>query len=266
MVIVITGASSGIGRAAARELAVRGHALVVVGRNPERTEAVAREVHGHAVVADFDQLSQVHDLADTLLARYPKISGLANNAGGLLTARGLTANGLERTWQHNVLAPFVLTQELLPRLIESRARVVFTGSDANRWSAVHLDDPGRDRMPWLRGAPAYGASKRADIMLAREVARRYPQLTSFSFHPGPVATAFAGLDSGPLAPLIKRAIRSPEEGAAPLVRLLDGELTPPSGSYVDGTRVDRRVARQALDPVQGAALWDLLTAQSFQFS
>lgn len=262
MLIVITGASSGIGRAAARTLAERGHELAIVGRNPFRTHEVARETGGTAFLADFDKLADVRQLAHELLAAYPSIDALGNNAGGIIAKRGLSADGIERTWQHNVLAPFVLTQALLPRLIASKARVVFTGSDANRWGRVDVANPGRDGKPWLRGAPAYGASKRADIMLARELARREPALHVNSFHPGAVATGFAQLDANPLSPVIARVIRSPERGAQSLIGLLEGTVDAASGSYVDDDRRDRRVAKQALDPAECAKLWDALEKQA----
>jgi len=266
MLIVITGASSGIGRAAARALAERGHELAIVGRNPFRTHEVARETGGTAFLADFDKLSDVRLLARELLAAYPRIDALGNNAGGIIATRGLSADGVERTWQHNVFAPFVLTQALLPRLIESQARVVFTGSDAHRWSRVDAANPGRVGKAWLRGAPAYGAAKRADIMLARELARREPALHVTSFHPGAVATGFGQLDTGVLAPLIARVLRSPERGAQTLVGLLDGTVDAPSGSYVDDDTRDRRVAKQALDPAEGAKLWDALEKQAAELA
>src|ERR1700712_5127062 len=103
MIIVLTGASSGIGRAAAQALAEEGHELAIVGRNPFRTNEVAREVGGTAFLADFDELEHVRVLAHELLARYPRIDALGNNAGGLIAKRGRSKDGIERTWQHNVL-------------------------------------------------------------------------------------------------------------------------------------------------------------------
>jgi NAD(P)-dependent dehydrogenase (short-subunit alcohol dehydrogenase family) len=266
MLIVITGASSGIGRAAARALAERGHELAIVGRNPFRTHEVARETGGTAFLADFDKLADVRQLAHELLAAYPTIDALGNNAGGIIAHRGVTADGVERTWQHNVLAPFVLTQALLPRLVASKARVVFTGSDAGRWSRVDVANPDRTGKPWLRGAPAYGASKRADIMLARELARREPALHVNSFHPGAVATGFAELDTNPLSPVIARVLRSPERGAVSLIGLLDGTVDAASGSYVDDDKRDRKVSKQALDPAECAKLWDALEKQAAELA
>lgn len=168
MRIIITGASSGIGRAAAIELAKRGHDIAVVGRTADRVREVAAEVGGDPFIADFDSLAAVRELTTELLAAYPKIDGLANNAGGVIATRALTKVGHERTWQSNVLAPFVLTQALLPRLLDSDARVVFTSSGANSFENVDVADPNHDRGAWLRGFSAYGQAKRADLMLAKE--------------------------------------------------------------------------------------------------
>jgi NAD(P)-dependent dehydrogenase (short-subunit alcohol dehydrogenase family) len=204
----------------------------------------------------------VRQLARELLAAHPAIDALGNNAGGIVAKRGLSADGVERTWQHNVLAPFVLTRALLPRLVASKARVVFTGSDANRWTRVDVTNPGRDGKLWLRGGPAYGASMRADIMLARELATREPDLHVNSFHPGAVATGFGQLDANPLSPVIARVLRSPERGAQSLIGLLEGTLDAASGSYVDDDKRDRGLAKQALDPAECAKLWNALEAQA----
>jgi NAD(P)-dependent dehydrogenase (short-subunit alcohol dehydrogenase family) len=262
VLIVITGASSGIGRAAAHLLHALGHDIVVVGRDPQRTAAVAKEVEGDAVVVDFDRLADVRDLAAKLTAAYPRIDVLANNAGGLIAKRGLSADGIERTWQHNVLAPFVLTNTLLPRLRESGSRVIFTASDANRWGTVDPGNPGRVGKPWLRGWPSYGAAKRADIMLARQFAKRVPEIRSFSFHPGAIATRFGGLDVGPLAPVIRRVLRTPEDGARLLVMLASSDVDAPPGTYFAGDRRDRGAAAQALDDAEGDRLWAALERQA----
>ncbi len=262
MIIVLTGASSGIGRAAALDLAEQGHDLAIVGRNPFRTNEVAREVGGTAFLADFDKLTDVRLLARELLARYPRIDALGNNAGGVIAKRGNSKDGVERTWQHNVLAPFVLTQELLPRLLESQARVVFTSSAANRAGTVDVAKPGWDGRLWLRGFPAYGAAKRADAMLAHELARREPTLHVNSYHPGGVATGFAGLNESVFSGLVKRVLRTPAEGAAQLIGLLTGQLDAPNGSYVDGAGRDKGLAAQALDPAQCTKLWDALEKQA----
>src|SRR3954462_14041660 len=121
--VVLTGATSGIGRAAAAELVRRGAEVAIVGRDPERVkETAAGVMHEH--VADLSSLEEVRRLADELLERYERIDVLANNAGAMFAPRQVTVDGYERTFALNHLAPFLLTTLLLPRLRESRARVV----------------------------------------------------------------------------------------------------------------------------------------------
>lgn len=259
--IVLTGASSGIGAAAARALAEQGWDIAVVGRNADRTRAVAESVGGTPFLADYDRLDDVRALAAAVLSRYDTIDVLANNAGGLVGKRADTADGHERTFQHNVLAPFLLTKLLADRLAESNGRTIFTASVANRFGHVRLDDLDSRRRAYLGGWRAYGTSKLETIMLTREFARRTGQ-TAWSFHPGSVATAF-GTDTaiGRFTMRLAGVTQiSPEAGAAPLVHLAtsDGNLAP-SGTYFDGLKPNGSTARQDGDPKLAAELW--VTAQ-----
>jgi NAD(P)-dependent dehydrogenase (short-subunit alcohol dehydrogenase family) len=260
--IVLTGASAGIGRIAARELAGMGWEVAVVGRNPERTGRIAEEIGGTAFLADYDRLDDVRSLAAALLERYPRIDVLANNAGGLVGKRGETADGHERTFQHNHLAPFLLTHLLRPRLEASGARVVGTASVANRFSQLRLDDLDFRRRPYLGGWRAYGTSKLETILFAKELARRTP-LEAYSFHPGSVRTAF-GTDTragrfvmGLAAPMQI----TPEAGAVPLIQLVSSaEVAAPNGSYFDGLKPGGAHHRDADDPALASGLWDATVA------
>lgn len=258
--IVITGASSGIGRAAAIELGRQGHDVTVVGRNPGRTAEVADLAGGASLVADFSRLSDVRRLAADLRERFEHIDVLANNAGAFNGRRITTPDGMELTWEANVLAPFALTTELLPLL--GGGRVLFTSSVAARFGTVHPGNPNRVGLPWLGGWSAYGASKRADAMLARELGRR-TGLESYAFHPGFIATRFAGLDTSIASNLVARVARTPEQGAAPLVHLATAEAVGvPNGTYFDGLDPDGRLPRQAMDPAECTRLWDSLELQA----
>ena len=119
-VAVITGASSGIGAAAARRVADEGWHVAVVGRDPARTRNVAESIGGTAFLADYDRLDDVRGLAASLAEAYETIDVLANNAGGMQNVRRVSADGHERTLQHNHLAPFLLTNLLMPRLAKAR--------------------------------------------------------------------------------------------------------------------------------------------------
>jgi NAD(P)-dependent dehydrogenase (short-subunit alcohol dehydrogenase family) len=218
--IVITGASDGIGAAAARHLAARGDRVVVVGRSPDKTAAVARGIGADHVGADFTRLDDVHALATHLLAAYPTIDVLANNAGGIMGGgREETVDGHEKTFQVNHLAPFLLTTLLLDRLVASQARVINTSSiAARRFSKLRLDD--LDARSSYSAFTAYGNAKLANVLHSKELVRRYGHLglTSASFHPGDVATNFSS-ESDTIVRLAYRTplkhllLISPDKGA-----------------------------------------------------
>ncbi|TAM67541.1 MAG: SDR family NAD(P)-dependent oxidoreductase [Microbacteriaceae bacterium] len=264
--IVLTGASSGIGAVAAVALADQGAQLAVVGRNAERTEAIAARVGGDAYLADFDHLDDVRALADALLTRYDRIDVLANNAGSLVSKRAMTVDGHERTIQSNHLAPFLLTNLLLPRLIESAmdapVRVVSTASMANLFAGLRLDDLDWQKRPWLGGWRAYGTSKLADILFIRELAERTTGtgIRAYSFHPGTVVTGFGA--TSPLVKLGHAVTRShyglsAAQGAVPLIALTgNAPIGAPSGTYFDRLVPGGRVNRQARNPQLARDLWD----------
>jgi len=131
-VIVITGASDGIGSAAARLLKGQGANVVIVGRSPEKTQNVAREIGVPYYLADFAKLEDVRTLATKLRAELPRIDVLVNNAGGVMGRRQLTVDGNELTTQVNHLAAFLLTNLLLETLVASKASVIATSSLAIR--------------------------------------------------------------------------------------------------------------------------------------
>jgi NAD(P)-dependent dehydrogenase (short-subunit alcohol dehydrogenase family) len=261
-VVVLTGATRGIGRAAAVELAGRGLELVIVGREPERVEAVAREardagggapVHGH--VADLALMASVRGLAEDLRERHERIDVLANNAGALFAGRKLTSEGLEQTLALNHLAPFLLTNLLLDRL--DGGRVVTTASDAHTGGRLELEDLQSERS--YSAMRVYGTSKLCNILFTRELARRAPELNANCLHPGVVRTGFGKNDNGiwkVLTTLGGPFFRSPERGARSLVWLSTspegGRLT---GEYVHDEKVEQPSAA-ARDPELARALWE----------
>ncbi|GAA1688868.1 hypothetical protein GCM10009792_06120 [Microcella alkalica] len=236
--VVVTGASSGLGAAAVVELARREWQVAVVGRDADRTAAVAARAGGIPLTADFDELDQVRALASELLSRFPRIDALVNNAGGIVSRRTTTPDGNEATLQRNVLAPALLTELLVPRLRAARdtGRVVLTSSVLNRLGGLRLDDLDFADRRYGAGWRAYGASKLATILYARSLAAR-TGLEAYPFHPGYVRSGFgAESRTARLIQLVAGSMQiSPEAGAAPLVHLVDTpELGVPNGTYFDG--------------------------------
>jgi NAD(P)-dependent dehydrogenase (short-subunit alcohol dehydrogenase family) len=259
--VLLTGATRGIGHAAAVELARQGAEVALVGRDAERVRAVAAEaaaagaapVHEH--VADLTLMSEVRRLAEEVLEHYERIDVLANNAGALFAQRRDTAEGFERTFALNHLAPFLLTNLLRERL--EGGRVVTTASDAHEGGKLDLDDLQSERS--FSAMRVYGTSKLCNILFTRELARRAPELHANCFHPGTVRSGFGKSENGIwklLTTIGGPFMRSPERGARSLVWLAlseqGGELT---GEYVVDEKVSTPSA-QAQDDALASALWE----------
>ncbi len=261
--IVITGASDGIGAAAARQLAAKGECVVLVGRSPTKTAAVADELNVPYYLADFADLSQVRKLAARLQSAYPRIDVLANNAGGILGRREVTPDGFEVTFQVNHLAPFLLTTLLLPTLRSSSAKVLQTSSiAAQRFGRLDMDDLNNERA--YSANKAYGDAKLANILFTRELHRRYHAqgISAAAFHPGSVATNFASDTTSFFrfvynTPLSRLLLVSPDKGGAALTWLAEGTpgTTWQSGEYYDKNK-PARSSDQARDAALARQLWD----------
>jgi NAD(P)-dependent dehydrogenase (short-subunit alcohol dehydrogenase family) len=262
--IIITGASDGIGAAAARQLAANGEKVVLVGRSPAKTAAVAQSLGAPYHVADFADLAQVRDLAARLQEACPRIDVLANNAGGIMGDRTVTTDGFEKTFQVNHLAPFLLTALLMPVLTASSAKVLQTASSAaQRFSHMDIDDlqNEKDYSP----QKAYGDAKLANILFTRELHRRYHDqgIGAAAFHPGVVATSFANDTTHFMryvyhTPVIKSLFTiSPDKGARQLVWLAEGipGTTWQPGEYYEKQRPALSTP-QAHDPELARQLWD----------
>ncbi len=262
--IVITGASDGIGAAAARELSRDGHEVVLVGRSPGKTAALAAELGAPSYTSDFSDLADVRRLADALGSAHPRIDVLANNAGGIMGHRQLTTDGFELTFQVNHLAPFLLTNLLLPTLTSSDATVVQTSSIAARlFGHVDLDDLQLER--GYSPDRAYGNGKLQNILFTRELDRRHRAdgVAAAAFHPGIVGTSFASDTTHPMrflyhTPVVKNLFTiSPSRGARGLVWLATHEAGRdwPSGEYFERNKVAKSNP-QARDEALARGLWD----------
>ena len=290
-VVVLTGASSGIGRAAALAWAKQGARLRLVGRDPAKLDDVvgAAQALGAEAVGlrcDFEDLRSVRDLADALIARDEPLHVLVNNAGAWYAEPRRSKDGYEATFAVNHLAPFLLTQQLLPRLRASDGdrRVVHVGSRVHLQAGQTATPMGRvvhllnilgvpagargarlaidtidssDREEGYRGLEAYAQSKLAQLVYALELARREPHIASNVVHPGSVATDVTR-DSRLLTavmPVARWVPKTPEQGAATLTHAAsDPRLRGVTGRYFAGCRA-ARCAEIAHDTAQAAEVW-----------
>lgn len=238
--IVITGASDGIGAAAAKELVSLGHQVVIVGRNPEKTAKVATELGMPYHLADFTKLADVKRLADEL-RQYDHIDVLANNAGGIMGDRTLTADGFEKTFQVNHLAGFLLTNLLLDKLLADHATVIQTSSIAANLFVKTFDVADVNLAHDYTSEKAYGYAKYENILFTRELQHRYgDQLTAVAFHPGVVRTSFSSESNTFMRWLYRTPLKylgtiSPERSAKRLVNLALGV---PSTDFIAGEVCD----------------------------
>ena len=276
-VCLLTGATLGIGRAAAEALAATGMELVLVARDRARLEALAAELRQRTPGAkvgvlsgDLSRMSEVRRIAGEFRATHDRLHLLLNNAGAIFAQRELTPEGLERTLALNHLAYFVLTEALLPLLKASApSRIVNVSSDAHIGTRVDVDDLNYARGRY-RPFVAYGRSKLMNILFTRELARRLAGtgVTVNAMHPGFVRSGFGQNNAGFLGRFIRLGqafARTPERGARTLVYLATSpEVEGVSGKYF----VNRHQARssdESYDPAVAARLWKVseeLTAAS----
>ena len=261
--IIITGASDGIGAAAARRLKANGENVVVVGRSAQKTKAVAGEIGADYFIADFARFADVRKLASDLKAKYTHIDVLMNNAGGIFGDRNRTVDGFEKTLQVNHLSPYLLTNLLMDTLISSKASVIQTSSVAARmFGHIDLDDLNNDKK--YSPSKAYGDSKLANILFTVELHRRFHELglSAAAFHPGNVATSFAS-DSTSLmrfvyiTPLKHLVLIGPDKGAVTMVWLAMGTAGTDwqSGQYYQKKEI-AKTNKQAYDAELAKGLWE----------
>jgi retinol dehydrogenase 12 len=241
---LVTGATSGIGRQTALQLAMLGASLIIVARDAARGEAAADQVRGRVtsaqvqtMTADLSSLTQVHRLAGEITSRCTRLDVLVNNAGVICTRRELTADGLERTFATNHLAPFMLTNLLRGLLQRSApARVITVASAAHRQvRTIAWDDLPRG----AKASPgqAYAQSKLLNILFTRELARRLTGtgVTANCLHPGFVRTSLGRDVTGVPAAVVRLALRlrpGPAAGAKTPVYLASSpEVTDVTGGY-----------------------------------
>ena len=265
-VCVVTGATSGIGKAAATALAQMGATVVLVGRDRGRTESAATEISAvspvppQVEIADLAAMAEVRDLAGRL-ASLARIDVLINNAGLVQRRRQVTPDGFEHVFAVNHLAPFLLSNLLLPKLTGSApARVVTVTSDAHSAARLDLADPNLEA-GWDSWR-SYANSKLANILFTRELARRLAGtgVTANCAHPGVVRTGF-GRDASPLLKvgitIARPFMLSPRRGADTIVYLASSpEVSGDSGGYYVKRR-QREPSAAARDDTAARKLWEI---------
>jgi NAD(P)-dependent dehydrogenase (short-subunit alcohol dehydrogenase family) len=268
-VCLVTGATSGLGRAPARALARLGATVVNVGRDPEKSAATAAQIKEQSgnpdvdfLLADLSSQAEIRRLARQFKKRYRRLDVLMNNAGAVFMQRRESVDGIEMTFALNHLAYFLLTNLLLDVLKASApARVVNTSSELHK--KAHLDFDDLQNARGYRGMDAYHQSKLANVLFTYELARRLEGtgVTANAFSPGLVATNL-GMNNRGLSPLMKRLVDrligvSPEEGAQTGVYL----ATSPEVSGVTGKYFVKQEAvlssPETYDEAIAARLWQV---------
>jgi len=267
--VLVTGGTGGIGRATAVGLAAMGAHVAITGRDRERAEDAARDIRGagpgkvDVFVADMSSQAEIRRLADEILQSLPRIDVLVNNVGGFWNTRHVTADGLERTFALNHLAPFLLTNLLLDRLTRSApARVVTVASNAQTNGRINFGDLQGESS--YSGSRAYNQSKLANVIFSHELARRLREtgVTANALHPGVVHTAFGAEDPGGIQRLpgfgvLLRLLKTPEQGAATSIHLAScPHLEHVSGQYFANSK-PKRSAKRSYDEATAARLWQV---------
>jgi len=265
--VLVTGGTSGIGKATAVAMAAMGADVVVTGRDPERGQRAVEEIRAEStggsvelMLADLAVQAEVRRLAEDFGERHDRLDVLVNNAGLVQSTRTETPDGIETTLAVNHLAPFLLTNLLLDLLKKSApSRVVTVSSEAQRWGSMDFDDL-QSRSKY-RGMPVYGMTKLANIMFTYELAERLEGtgVTANCMHPGAVNTRFGTNNGGPMTLLFRLSkpfMRTPEQGADTVIHLASSwEAEGISGKYY----ADRKWIEPkeiALDPEARRKLWE----------
>jgi NAD(P)-dependent dehydrogenase (short-subunit alcohol dehydrogenase family) len=267
-VVLITGSTSGIGRATATALAAMGAEVVVSGRSRQRGEAAVEEMRDTSgnekislMLADLAVQAEVRGLAEEFRERYDRLDVLVNNAGIIQSKRTETPDSIELTLAVNHLAPFLLTNLLLDLLKESApSRIVTVSSEARRGAQIDFDDLQSERR--YRAFKVYGMTKLANILFTYELAERLEGtgVVANCLHPGGVNTNFAN-NNRSFGTLIFRAfkpfMRTPEQGADTVVYLaVSPEAAKMTGRYL----TDRKVIssyEELHDDVTQKRLWEV---------
>lgn len=277
-IILITGASSGIGRVTALELAKQGHRLIIHGRNEKKTTAVKDEIMAitgnqdiEAMTANLSLMVEVKAFADKVKAKYDHLDVLINNAGGQFgNTREVTAEGYEKTFAINTLAPFLLTRLLMPLLQESvSARVVTVASESYRQGGkIDLNDIAFEKRYSL--IRSYGLSKRYVWFLMREFDRRLQNdnihnITVNTCEPGSAVTDLQRVSGNTMLMRILTILWRPmmwsvEKAAATSIFLATSEKVDKVSGRFFGNCKEKKIAAKWIDADVQQRIWDFCEA------
>lgn len=277
-VVLITGATNGIGEVTARELAKRGATTVIIGRNEEKTRQVAAAIKQQTgnqqvdyFIADLSIMDQVRQLAQDFKAKYNQLHILVNNAGALFTNRHLTPDGYEMTFALNHLSYFLLTNLLLDTLKSTgtpneKARIVNVSSSVHYSAKLDFDNLNGEKR--FNGLSAYSVSKLENIIFTYELDRRLKEeganVTANALHPGVVNTGF-GKNNGGFAGLVAKGVMavmrlfqiSAEEGAKTTIYLATSpDVEGISGSYFEKCK-PKKSSQESYNQDHWRRLWEI---------
>lgn len=264
-VCVVTGANTGIGRVAARELALRGARVVLACRSRQRSEAALAEVReaggkeaAEFLALDLSDLAAVRRAAADLLARDHPIHVLVNNAG-VAGNHGRSADGFELSFAVNHLGHFLFTRLLLDRIRESAPGRIVTVASKAHYGAKGIDfDAVRSRARSRTGFAEYEVSKLANVLFSAELSRRLADtgITTYALHPGVIASDIWRGVPWPIRPIIKLFMKSNDDGARAVLRCATAaELAGETGNYYDELqRIEPSSAAQ--DETLARELWE----------
>ncbi len=266
--VLITGATNGIGKAAAHALAKQGAHVLIVGRNPQKCAETVAEIQRstgnqavEALTADLSSLAEVRRLADQVKAACPRLNVLLNNAGAYYHTRQNSADGYEMSFALNHLSYFYLTVLLLDLVKASApARVINVSSNAHMFAKLNLTDPHDPKR--YNGFRIYSETKLANVAFTYALARRLQGtgVTANAMHPGLVRTGFGHNTSGFITRMftaLQRFGLTPEQGADTAVYLASSpDVEGVTGKYFT-KRQARPSSRASYDQQAGEALWAL---------
>ena len=269
--VVITGATSGIGYHTARKYAAHGANLMCINRNPQKSEALRREIENEFGdscdyrIADLSNLQDIFRVSNELARLHTPIDVLIHNAGIYLTKKALTRDGFEKVFMIHYLSSFILNYILMDKLkAQEKARIIMVGSEAHRFEAwgLKLDDLNWERRRYS-GLKSYGSAKTAQLLSMIVFNEQFQNtgVTINTMHPGAVKTD-TGQENGPVYKWFKRnfldkTLKSPEVSAEALYYLgVSKEVNAVSGKFFNLT-TEEKPAPPALDREVAYALWDI---------